>query len=271
MYNALQKKEAPKVDPAPAPSAKETGKKNGLKSMSYGDQKVALKPKAGAHGGLSPAEIQAAVKYNNKRGYSVAEIKKFQKEVGTSADGVFGPNTVKAIAKFQGSQGLSVDGKIGPKTEKALNAAIAQGQKPDKPKPDKPKPDKPPVESGNLTAHFSLSEFKSKDGAKTPASVIPHLKELAENLEVLRAAVGGKSITINSGYRSPAHNAAVGGAKNSQHVQGKAADIVVSGMTPSQVKAKIEQLINQGKMKQGGIGKYSSFVHYDTRGYAARW
>ena len=80
---------------------------------------------------------------------------------------------------------------------------------------------------GDLTRNFSLSEFKSKDGAGTPLSLICNISELAENLQALRDAVD-KPIIINSGYRSPKHNKAVGGSPNSQHLKGKAADIVIS-------------------------------------------
>jgi uncharacterized protein YcbK (DUF882 family) len=79
---------------------------------------------------------------------------------------------------------------------------------------------------------------------------------------VLRDAVG-KSISITSGYRSPQHNKKIGGAKDSQHVKGMAADIKVAGMTPKEVALVIEGLIESGKMKQGGIGIYPSCVHYD--------
>ena len=74
-----------------------------------------------------------------------------------------------------------------------------------------------------------------------------------------------------SGYRSPAHNREVGGATNSEHMQGRAADIKVAGFTPRQVADTIERLIREGRMKQGGLGRYASFTHYDTRGTAARW
>lgn len=121
-----------------------------------------------------------------------------------------------------------------------------------------------------LTKNFELSEFRSKDGAETPASVIPNLKELAINLQVLRDHLG-KPVKVNSGYRSPAHNMNVGGAHNSQHLYGRAADIVVDGYTPFQVAGIIEKLITEGKMKDGGLGLYRSFVHYDVRERRARW
>jgi uncharacterized protein YcbK (DUF882 family) len=122
-----------------------------------------------------------------------------------------------------------------------------------------------------LTKDFSLQEFASKDGSGFPNDVLINISELARNLQVLRDYIG-KSIRINSGYRSPKHNASLPGAvKNSQHVKGKASDLVVSGMTPKELANAIELLISQGKMKQGGIGVYPNFTHYDIRGVKARW
>jgi uncharacterized protein YcbK (DUF882 family) len=113
-----------------------------------------------------------------------------------------------------------------------------------------------------LTNNFMLQEFNSKCGRDIPNNVLPNILQLAKNLQVLRDAVG-KSITITSGYRSPQHNKKIGGAKDSQHVKGMAADIKVAGMTPKEVALVIEGLIESGKMKQGGIGIYPSWVHYD--------
>jgi uncharacterized protein YcbK (DUF882 family) len=103
-----------------------------------------------------------------------------------------------------------------------------------------------------------------------PPKVMRNIIELAKNLQVLRDAIG-KTISITSGYRSPEHNAKVKGAKNSQHTKGTAADIKVKGMTPKEVAKVIEGLIANGKMTQGGIGIYSSWVHYDCRKIKARW
>jgi len=121
-----------------------------------------------------------------------------------------------------------------------------------------------------LTKNFNLDEFTSNDGAEFTCEVKINLKELALNLQVLRDALG-LPIHINSGYRSPSYNREVGGAKNSQHLLGKAGDITVKGYNPFDIKSKIEGLIKQGKMKNGGIGLYNTFVHYDVRDYAARW
>lgn len=121
-----------------------------------------------------------------------------------------------------------------------------------------------------LTRNFTKSEFDSRDGATMPSEVLANIRKLAENLQVLRDSFG-KPTFINSGYRSPAHNAAVGGVANSQHVLGTAADIRVSGVLPSQVADRIEELIAQGKMQEGGLGRYQSFTHYDIRSPRARW
>jgi uncharacterized protein YcbK (DUF882 family) len=121
-----------------------------------------------------------------------------------------------------------------------------------------------------MTKNFKIHEFASKCGRPTPESVKINLQRLANNLQVLRDHVG-RSITINSGYRSPEHNRAIKGAVNSRHVIGDAADIVVSGMTPAQVAATIEQLISEGKMQQGGLKAYATFCHYDCAGTRRRW
>lgn len=120
-----------------------------------------------------------------------------------------------------------------------------------------------------LTTNFSLSEF-NKHNFTVPTDVLRNLIELAKNLQVLRDEVK-KPIKITSGYRSPEHNAKIGGAKASQHITGKAADIKIEGMTPKQVAAVIEKLIAAGKITEGGIGIYKTWIHYDIRGTKARW
>jgi len=121
-----------------------------------------------------------------------------------------------------------------------------------------------------MTEHFKKEEFRSKDGAHFPYEVKQNLKVLAEQLEVLREHFQ-KPININSGYRSPEHNAKVGGAENSQHLLGKAADVVIDGVSPDEVADAIEFLIDNKMMKQGGLGRYNSFTHYDIRGKKSRW
>lgn len=120
-----------------------------------------------------------------------------------------------------------------------------------------------------LATNFSLSEFNRRNYA-VPTDVMRNLIELAKNLQVLRDEVK-KPIKITSGYRPAELNAKVGGVKSSKHIIGQAADFKIEGYTPKQVAAIIEKLIAAGKMKQGGLGTYSTWVHYDVRGTAARW
>lgn len=121
-----------------------------------------------------------------------------------------------------------------------------------------------------LTRNFNLIEFACKDGTPVPPNYLNNVKELANNLQVLRDFTGA-GIHLNCGYRTPEHNKKVGGEPNSKHLVAMAADIVSEKYTPTQLRAIIESLIKQGKMKQGGLGSYKTFTHYDVRGTQARW
>lgn len=121
-----------------------------------------------------------------------------------------------------------------------------------------------------LTENFWIHEFDCRDGTRVPYKYVPNITRLADCLQVIRDEVKGP-IQIVSGYRTVTHNAKIGGAPRSQHLIGKAADIVSQKHTPKQLAAIIEKLIRQGKIKQGGIGIYKSYVHYDIRGTRARW
>lgn len=121
-----------------------------------------------------------------------------------------------------------------------------------------------------LTKNFHLSEFACRDGRQVPQKYLANVQLLAKNLQVLRDHIG-VPIIINSCYRPPDYNAKIGGAKSSQHLTASAADIRTRSHTPKQLHKIIEQLIKEGKMKQGGLGLYPTFVHYDIRNYKARW
>ena len=121
-----------------------------------------------------------------------------------------------------------------------------------------------------MTENFNIMEFASKDGADFPQDVVINLQELADNLEIIRAFYN-KPIKVNSGYRSPSHNKSVGGSVKSQHLLGKAADLVIEGISPEELAKGIQVLIDNNKISEGGIGIYNSFTHYDIRGTKARW
>ena len=89
----------------------------------------------------------------------------------------------------------------------------------------------------NLSANFTLKELTKSDTAtrlgldNTPDDeALENLKTLCEMvLQPVREHFG-KSVTVNSGYRSPESNAAVGGSKTSDHCKGQAADIEIDGL-----------------------------------------
>lgn len=121
-----------------------------------------------------------------------------------------------------------------------------------------------------MTKNFKLKEFECNDGSKMPLEVYENVIKLANQLQFLREYTG-RPISINSAYRSPEHNAKVGGSKTSQHLLGKAADITIQSLKPAEVFMIIEELIDMGHMLQGGLGLYDTFVHYDIRKTKARW
>lgn len=84
-----------------------------------------------------------------------------------------------------------------------------------------------------LTEHFSLEALIASETAARknidntpPPEILANLLILANGLELVRVAVGGRAIQINSGYRSPALNREIGGAEKSKHMSGLAADIL---------------------------------------------
>ena len=89
-----------------------------------------------------------------------------------------------------------------------------------------------------MTKNFSKSEFESKCGREMPKEVYHNVVKVANQLQYLRGEIG-KPIKVNSAYRSPEHNAKVGGVPKSQHLLGKAADIVVNGMIENEGNFKI--------------------------------
>lgn len=114
--------------------------------------------------------------------------------------------------------------------------------------------------------YFNTKEFESKDGAPSPYGETVVHRELIVRLNAIRSRFK-KPIIVNSGYRSPEHNKAVGGVKNSTHVQGIAADIRPEDLKDLPELQKIADELNT----HGGVGFYNTFVHVDVRGEKSRW
>ena len=120
-----------------------------------------------------------------------------------------------------------------------------------------------------LAPGFKVREFRCRDGS----DAIMIDQTLVVLLQAIREHFN-KPITITSGYRTAAHNAAVGGAKSSQHLLGRAADIQVADTTVEAVAAYAESLMPDW----GGVGRYpvkagraKGWVHVDTRPNKSRW
>ena len=94
----------------------------------------------------------------------------------------------------------------------------------------------------NLSPHFTLEELTASEAAdrngwdNTPNDAeLANLRRLAAFLELVKSAVGGKPVMVNSAFRCKLVNDAVGSKDTSQHRVGCAADIRVPGMTPDEV------------------------------------
>ncbi len=117
---------------------------------------------------------------------------------------------------------------------------------------------------GDLTDNFNRSEFACACGCgfdEIALDTVYICQNLRDHFD--------RPVTINSGCRCLEHNASVGGAENSQHVAGTAADVVVKGIHPNDVYDYLDSYSTS--LGVGGLGKYSSFTHLDTRGTTARW
>lgn len=114
--------------------------------------------------------------------------------------------------------------------------------------------------SKKLSAHFAESELACPCCGECGVT-----GQLVSTLEAFRQFTG-RPILINSGYRCPAHNAAVGGVRDSQHTLGNAADVRVMGMSPDEVADAAERC-----GLWGGIGRYGTFTHLDVGPRGRRW
>lgn len=113
-----------------------------------------------------------------------------------------------------------------------------------------------------ISPHFHRTEFACNCGCGFDTVDTDTLSVL----EAVRTHFG-KPVIINSGCRCPDYNAKVGGAPNSQHTLGRAADIRVQGVEPSDVYDWLA-----ANFPTASLGRYATFTHVDTRSHGpARW
>jgi hypothetical protein len=114
-----------------------------------------------------------------------------------------------------------------------------------------------------LSKHFDSGEFACKCGCGR-AAVSPRL---VAALEAVRTKIGDRPLLINSGVRCEAHNKAVGGSPNSQHVYGNAADVRVEDLSGDDI-----YLVARDVPVLRGFGVAGLWCHLDVRrGLLSRW
>mgnify|MGYP003341284495 CR=1 FL=1 len=115
-----------------------------------------------------------------------------------------------------------------------------------------------------LSPNFTLEELTHSEIAErqgldnTPnEDVKANLVRLAKFLEQVRTVLG-RPVMVNSAYRSPEVNAAVGSKPTSQHCLGCAADIKVPGLTPDNI---VKELLKTNLEYDQIIREFDSWVH----------
>ena len=94
----------------------------------------------------------------------------------------------------------------------------------------------------------------------------PRIRPELKNALIRLAQSWGQTLTITSAYRSPEYNLKVGGKDKSEHKNGKAVDVTMTGYSNSDRARFIESAINSGLT---GIGVYDTFIHVDIGGKRA--
>ena len=136
-----------------------------------------------------------------------------------------------------------------------------------------------------ISKYFGYDEFACHTGEPYPVEWIDErLQPLCDTLDAIREKWGGPVIVV-CGYRTPAYNELLrarsdGVAANSQHPQGRAADVRPLDANRANVQrfcAVIGRMIEQGELPRlGGFGRYPGWAHIDVRpkpesGHVARW
>lgn len=165
---------------------------------------------------------------------------------GLAVDGLAGDSTVNSLKDYQSKNGLGVDGIAGVQTYDRLNSGSPS-----------------PAPSHYECKYFKDSEFTCQCGCGLNLQK-NGIKRIADEI---REHFGRPAI-ISSGTRCVKHNREVGGVAGSYHTTGNAIDIIVSGVSGSEVLAYTKQIVAQGRARYtyGGTKQMGSATHIDTGG-----
>lgn len=152
----------------------------------------------------------------------------FQRDYGLAVDRIYGPKTdaklIEVIKQKQRELGVKDDGLVGPITINAKNSQIK-------------------VATWNDIKYFKPNEFTCKCGCGLNNIDLKLVKILDEIREYF-----GKPMLVTCGCRCQKYNDSLKGSiKGSKHVRGKAADIWISGVPKSQLLAKCQEYVANGR------------------------
>ncbi|PZG19441.1 peptidase M15 [Micromonospora craterilacus] len=165
-------------------------------------------------------------------------------------DGRYGPKTAAAVRRFQSAYDLRVDGIAGPQTFAKLYE----------------------LQDNDCTPrHFTWSEMDDgcgrggwTGGPLSAAETRQNALRTMWKLEALRKSLGDRPLTVSSGFRSRTCNSQVGGATDSQHLYGNAADVVSRSRSLCQIAREARNHGFSGILGPGVQG-HNNHVHLDSR------
>lgn len=124
----------------------------------------------------------------------------------------------------------------------------------------------------HFRAHEIANVGRTSNGAvltaPPPDVALNAVQLIADVLEWVRGFEGEAIVDVNSWYRDPEYNRAIGGARRSVHMTGAAADINKRGWTPERLASAIH--VAHPRSHTLGLGLYRNFVHVDIRGSLGR-
>lgn len=194
------------------------------------------------------ADGKYGVNTDNKLVATIKNLQQLLKNNGynIAVDGYAGSSTENALGDYQSKNGLKVDKIAGQQTYNKLNGG-GQTQP-----------------SGKYTCkYFKDSEFTCKCGCGTNLTK-NGIKKIADEIR----EHFGRPVIISSGTRCVNHNKRVGGVAGSWHTKGNAIDVIVSGVSGSEVLKYTKQIVAQGRARYtyGGTKQMGQAVHIDDGG-----